>query len=362
MLIDPHRLRTLRKDRKLTRTGLEARSHVSARTIQRLENPRQGSRVVRENTLNKLARALGIEPGVLTGDLPLPDTGKTLAPDPERIQIGALVMPDVRLAYDLAKRRYGVSAAEIINMAPLFFVLLAEGSLAWRREKLGEALEAIGRLNEIEDEVGHRIVCGLPTNAGRQWELEAKSIAEADLFGELIDNEGRFADPFEPSEVNPFAGYLCKLAQDLDRPGTVGVDRNFIRFGSPPKFPVYDICRDDLFDITDGSDKAAVTLQFGGARITEIPEELMAGGADEKRAKWLEDRFPKIVEPHEARSGETDESAGDHYRGGLAAELYEDLSGSEEAPESTDLIERYGAPASEASSGSRDVEKEGVSR
>ena len=40
----------------------------------------------------------------------------------------------------------------------------------------------------------------------------------------------------------------------------------------------------------------------------------MAEDAGEKRAKWLEDRFPKIVERHDALPGETDEPTEDLYR------------------------------------------------
>lgn len=357
-IIDPNCLRNLRRSRKLTRGDLAERSRVSARTIQRLEDARQGGKGARENTLHKLAKALRVESGVLTGELPPPDAGKARAPDPERVQLGALVMPDVRLAYDLAKRRYGVSAAEIISMAPLFFVLLAEQSLAWRREKLGEACEAVDRLDQIKDEAGYRIFPGLAADALQKVELEAESIAKADLFGKVIDDGGRFAEPFEPSELNPFAGYLCKLAGDLDKRGTVDADRDFIRFGSPPKFPVYSICHDDLVGITNGSERADVTLQFGGARITEIPEELMAEDAGEKRAKWLEDRLPKIVERHDALPGETAEPTEDLYKG-LAGQLYEDLSGGEDVPESAGLIERYGSARPEASPRGRDIDGEG---
>ena len=139
MQIDPARLRSLREKKKLSRLQLEKQSGVTERTIQRLERDPHPSR---KNTLNRLAKALGVEPGVLTGELPLPEFDKASALDPERVQIGAQVVPKVRLAFDLIKRRYGVSATEIINMAPLFFALLAEGSLAWRREKIEEAEEA----------------------------------------------------------------------------------------------------------------------------------------------------------------------------------------------------------------------------
>ena len=143
--IDPERLHSLRQKKGLSRPQLAKQSGITERTIQRLEKEPQPSQ---KKTLNRLAKALRVEPEVLTGELPLPESDK--APEPERVQIGAQVAPKVRLAYDFIKRRYGVSATEIINMAPLFFALLAEGSLAWRRKKLKELEEGVDRLEQID--------------------------------------------------------------------------------------------------------------------------------------------------------------------------------------------------------------------
>ena len=52
-------------------------------------------------------------------------------------------------------------------------------------------------------------------------------------------------DSFDPSEDNPFASYLCKLKAELDRTD-IDVDSGELVFGSPLKFPDYDICRDEL--------------------------------------------------------------------------------------------------------------------
>ena len=146
-IVDPARLLSLRQRRGLSRPQLAKRSKVNERTIQRLEKEPQPSR---KDTLKRLATTLGVKPGVLTGEEPLPESVKAPASASKPPQIGAQITPKVRLAYDLIKRRYGVSATEIISMAPLFFALLAEGSLAWRREKLKELREGIDRLKQID--------------------------------------------------------------------------------------------------------------------------------------------------------------------------------------------------------------------
>ena len=310
MKIDPNRLLNLRRKQGLTRPQLAERSgrpKITVRTIQRLENEPEKSQKTRKDTLNRLAKALGVKPGVLTGELPLPESGKAPAYDTERVQIGAQVAPKVRLAYDLIKRRYGVSATEIINMAPLFFALIAEGSLAWRREKLKEAYEAIDHLEQVE--LGHGVFTDTLTVADMAIAEEEESIAKNDLFGEhLLQNTNMVGgQPFDPSKDNPFASYLRELKGKLAILGVVDVDSDGTPFGSPLKFPDYDICRDEIDHIANSSHYAKMALEIGYARLSEIPEELMAEDANsEERAKWLEDRVPRSFKKIlEKKGGET---------------------------------------------------------
>ena len=278
MQIDPARLLELRQRKRLSRPQLAEMSKVTERTIQRLEKEPQPAR---KKTLERLATALGVKPGVLTGELPLPESGK--APDSERIQIGAQVAPKVRLAYDLLKRRYGVSATEIISMAPLFFALLAEGSLAWRREKLKELREGIDRLKQIDgfwrEYNVHLFALTVNNN---DIETEEASIAKADLFGEHL--LGCMTYDLDPSTDNPFASYLRKLKAELDITGVVDVDSgNPMFLGSPLRFPDYDICRDELDRIANNSD----SVKDQKKKIKDL----------EKRMKDLEKEIKEMGRP-----------------------------------------------------------------
>ena len=295
MKIDPERLRTLREQRGLTRLKLAERSKISDRTIQRLEKEPQKSKKTQEHTLNSLAQALGVKTGVLTSELPLPESDKASADDDlDRVQIGAQIAPKTRLAYDLVKHRYGVNATDIINMAPLFFVLLAEGSLAQRREKLKEVEDMLVRLDEIRDTGGTWSAefsqAAVLAEWGSDW--DKASIASADIFGEDLLDTDVYA--FEPNKINPFVHYLRNLAGDLAIPDVVDVDKGDLNFRSQYKFPYYDICREELDNISNGSPKARRTLETGHVRLSEIPEELMAEDAGERRVKWLEDKLPPI--------------------------------------------------------------------
>lgn len=302
MKIDPDRLRTLRQQKGFTRPQLAKQSGITVRTIQRLENEPHQSQKTREDTLNRLAKALSVEPGVLTGELPLPESDKTHADNPDRVQIGAQIAPKTRLAYDLIKRRYGVNATEIINMAPLFFVLLAEDSLAWRRKKLKEAKEAYADLEKIEgfwdgglSRVEHYMDKGVSA--------EKDSIDRADLFGEYLE-DNFMGTPFDSSKNNPFTHHLRKLADELDSPEVVDVDEGVLNIRSDFKFPHYEICREELDQITNGSEGAKRTLETGCAQLSKIPEELMKEDASEERAKWLANKLLNIYKEMDEKPGD----------------------------------------------------------
>ena len=191
-------------------------------------------------------------------------------------------------------------------MAPLFFALLAEGSLAWRREKLKELKEGIDRLEQIEGfwHSGQ----GLPfavTPVPEAIEEEEDSIAKADLFGEHL--LGCSTYDLDPSTDNPFASYLRKLKAELDIIGVVDVDSGDLRFGSPLKFPGYDICRDELDRIANNSDSAK--------NQKKKIKDLEKGMKDlEKEIKEKDDRIEEMGRPETYPEGVSEEDIRKEFR------------------------------------------------
>ena len=299
MAYHSNRLRDLRKAKNLSIARLAQRSRVSKRTIQRLESPNLGGITPHPNTVEKLAKALQVEPEALVGESSPSGLELNHAPAPERAQIGALIAPKARLAYDLVKKRYGINASEIINVAPLLFVLLAEGSLASRREKVEQVDESVGRLDEAMGVGADCNLLGIATTvASNALALEEESIAKTDIFGEhLLSSDGLLRipeEPFDPAISNPFAAYLRRLAGDLENPGVVET-RADLSYGWPyGKFPDYDICAQELNYLANGSADARRALETGHARLSDIPEELMAEEAGERRAAWLAERLPDL--------------------------------------------------------------------
>ena len=158
------------------------------------------------------------------------------------------------------------------------------------------AEEAIGRLEGMQDQTGIGLFNISAERAADASFHEQEAIDKADLFGThlLESTEYWGVDPFDPSETNPFTGYLRKLTDDLGKPGIVDVERKGLSYGLAQRFPDYDICGVELDRIANGSADGRRALETGDARLSEIPQELMSDDAGEQRAAWLADRLPDV--------------------------------------------------------------------
>ena len=285
--VNPNVVRQLREDKRLARTRLAAKAKLSERQLRRIEESDAPTVSVRDNTLMNLARALEVEPSVLSGESPAPKVTPRRAPA-ERSAIRAMIEPKARLGYTLLKQRYGVNATDLINMAPLFFALLAEGSLAWRREQLDAAEEAMWRASALGN--GHLAFMSAVHHAENGLSCERQSIEALDLFGEKIADDA-YQWGYDSSTNNPFADYLRKLADDLGKPDVVSVGDEELGFMFL-EYPDYDLCGAELDTLTNRSSQARWVLEVGHARPEQIPPELRGEDAAEQRAAWLESKTP----------------------------------------------------------------------
>ena len=283
-LVDPQRIKALRKGKSMSRVKLAERSKVSLRQIARIES---SATRVRRTTLNRLAKALGTDLETLTGEDPI----NPEPPVPPKVRIGVKTHPQLSLAYDLVCHRYGLSRNDIFESAPLLFTLLAEASLAWRRQCLKEVEEAKDRmvgLAKTSQLYFAKYVLDLESGI----EMERESICEADLVGDKIRADGdhmTFCDWLY--EVAPFADYLCKLANDLEISGKVDFPLA-APFSATVGWGIksYQVCRNELEEITGKSEGACSALVHGDVKLSDIPKELMAPEAKEQRTAWLERR------------------------------------------------------------------------
>jgi len=220
------RLTQLREWRGLTQKQLaDSARGVSARTISRLEN---GEGSPHRGTIERIETALDVEFGVLTGEKPIPaDAGQPSAPAEEAAyQLNVRVDAAVRSAFELVAQRYRISVPKIAQLAPLLFVIIAEGSLQHRRKDLEELEAAFPRLGEFEGMMSE-LRSKFPhipfpdldwTDQDEAIKQEKASIERRDLFGQ----ERFVPDWGEEGEDNPFEAYLKAQAaiareRELDR-------------------------------------------------------------------------------------------------------------------------------------------------
>ena len=278
MHITPQNLRRLRKERGLSRRQLAEQSKISQKQIQRLEDPNQASKNVRNHTVERLAGALRVTVEKLVAERQVPGS--------KVMRVRTSLGPGVHLAYELIEQRYGVTAGQLVNMAPLFFVLLAEGSLAWRQAQLNQLRQAIKEVEMLSD---NRKRCAWHVRYAEDGTgYEQDRIDKGELFSDPYPPDYNF-DPEDDWDGSPFADYLRQLADEIGKPELVDLKDH------PPEgvagfdgLPTYSVCSGDLGKVVSSGSDAAHALHAGDARLSDIPAPLMAEDASDGREAWLE--------------------------------------------------------------------------
>ena len=287
--INPKALKQYREHAGLSQKGLAEVSKVSKKTIARIESGRSSAH---GNTVTRLADAFGVRPQDLSGQSGPDERERRLS---EYRTLSAPIHLNTGIALQMVERHYGISRRNQIALAPLFAALLAEGSLAWRRRRLEEAEEAVGKLDRADH--GHRL---LVIAAGRAEEAlghERESIEQRDIFGERVFEfaENEWADP-----ADPFTRYLQHLAKqsgsELIRilpEETDGHDDWMTTSHLAQSSIHYSIDPAELDRLAGDSRWARMALRRGHAMVADIPENLLDDDASEERVAWLESKMPQ---------------------------------------------------------------------
>ncbi len=285
-------LKALRARRSLSQDDLARATvgpeQVSVSTIKRIEGA-NGDYDANPRIAKKLAEVLKVEPATLAKEWQEPTD-----PEPRLREIGyrphkAIIDDKTALAFQVVEQVYGIPIQSQILMAPLFSALLAEGSFAWRREKLAEVNETTDRLLSLAE--GHlSFALGAARVSDGAFE-EEQSIAKRDLFGREVE-ENALDYGYDPvGKNNPFADFLWDFGHKYDSADIV-IDDGWGGWKTPEGMPEYEVAGDYLEEITGGDTWAEYALVRGHARIREIPKELMGKEATPARIAWLTSKVP----------------------------------------------------------------------
>jgi transcriptional regulator with XRE-family HTH domain len=275
-------LQELRHRQGMRLNTLAERSGVSRDSIWRIENGLQPGN--REDTQKRLARALGVEPEVLTGQKRLPE--EVVVPRGRWVMEVSVA---ARNAAILAARRYRVPEALIVELAPLLFVLAAEESLGRRRAVLAEVEAALEKAAEAGEGMPHLAGIGVPPDAVRAGLVaEEASISARDLFAAELDADAmaELGDAGGDAGVdNPFAALLAERA----RRASVGAFDLATVMRVTPSHASMAVCGGEALAATGGDRVLTEAILAGYIALGEMPGSLWEHEVE--RVEWLRGRM-----------------------------------------------------------------------
>jgi len=277
-------LKTLRERQKdSSQTALADAAGISKDTLWRIEHGKQSGSTV----LDLLAKALGVEPEVLTGEKPLPDDKS----DPDawletrRHKLSYRVDGAVRNAFSLVSLRYKIPVARIVELAPLLFVLAAEESLERRRRKLATLTDALDQADEAAADFHHLSKRVLVSHRPHDdIAAEESSIDAADILGLQLDGDlmgETLKDDYDYERDNPFVASLREAARDPRKAEITRFSRDDADFR---------VCRDEALKLAGGNVDLALGFLEGWALLRDMPRELRKKDALEQRLAWLREK------------------------------------------------------------------------
>lgn len=305
--IDPERLKQMRQVRGLSQAALGKRARVDKQTIHRLEHDQKPRR---RAVVERVANALEVEPGVLTGEKPMPaETPQPTAPpdNEDQYQLNVRVDGQIRNAFSLASLHYKIPVRRIVELAPLLFVLAAEGSLRRRHERVVKLEAMLDHLSHEWSAIPHFPPAAANSSEHRLIvEAEKKSIAARDLFadwkfGSELEDRDDLYEEYEPEKENPFALYLSEVAKSGDEAAIEPWGREWGRADIRLKYVDYGVCWSQAVEVAGGDQRLAAAIYFGLIPIHEMPRELQlpldrprtarwTAAGDRQRTEWLREQ------------------------------------------------------------------------
>lgn len=283
MKFDAQRLKTLITQAGFKNAKLARELGVSPKTVGRWT---KGQTTPPAPTIHKIAEALNVNIEVLTGQAPM-EGPKRVTASP-RSRVGADVSGRTRNAFHLATSKYGVTQTQIIELAPLLFTLIAEGSLDHRRQIIRDAEQHVDALNEMANGFSsylrsHRAAEGIFD--------EEESIRNRDIFGQHVGEDAFEFGYYQPTE-NPFFRYLHQLVGAL-------TDKDVVRLEDDEDIyvenvPIFSMFHEEARKIANGDAELANVVARGIIDLGKLPKDLLRADAHEERAQWLKQETKRV--------------------------------------------------------------------
>jgi transcriptional regulator with XRE-family HTH domain len=278
----------------LSMEDLQARSGIDKGTIYRIEAGKPGRNT--KNSIRKLAAALKMTPDELVS-VKVDDSDGTDAVLYSRSQMNVRISHEARNALAFVGQRFGVRAIDIVEFAPLLFLLAAEESLRIRSERLAQIRAARGTLSSLGSKFPHLTERLLNDWTGEEMEsAEERSISKQDIRGELLDEIDNGSDirplDYDEGQHNPFVAHLRERLEAVGQHGEAGEIEAWYEGWAPRFF----ICRAEAAAYFGGDAEVADNVVRGVIGVHEIPKELRASETVDARLEWAQERIKEAVE------------------------------------------------------------------
>lgn len=203
--IHPEALKATRKRRGLSQEQLAKAIGCTKDTVSRWE--RGTARRVRSHLREPLCQTLGVRWEKLT-EPPKPVSGR-----PGDVRIDQPIGIWANASLHLVAERYNVRPRDVLELAPLLFLIVAERSLLERERRLDDFR---AKLHEADETLGNRgahlraLIVAPDIAADDGLVQEERSISERDIFGRLIEY------PYwQEDGEGPFVRFIRSLTEDL---------------------------------------------------------------------------------------------------------------------------------------------------
>lgn len=235
-------------------------------------------RTVRSDKLTRLCEVLRTTPTELCADGPLPEAAAAGDAAP-RGQVTMMLDTACRNALALIARRYGVTRQQIVEIAPLLFAIMAEQSLAERRDRLKGFHDAQDKCFDAAPPHLGRLLRGRSDEGDDAKVLEAEqlSIEQRDLFAARVS--GRYANE---DASNPFAAFLSERLAETKPEIKAGVTWDE---GDAPR---YCVGTEELKDLLGKDGDALKLIMSGEVALAEMPGDIRRA-KPEARASWVKE-------------------------------------------------------------------------
>lgn len=290
-IIHPAALKAARKRQGMSQEQLAGAIGCTKDTVSRWE--RGATRSVRSHLREPLCQTLGVRWEKLTTP-PVPAAGR-----PGDVRINLPISMDANASLHLVAERYKVRPRDVLELAPLLFLIVAERSLLERERRLGEFRTKLYEADDMLDKRGAhlRALVGAPSiAAGDRLIQEERSIAERDIFGRLIEY------PYwNKEDEGPFVRFICGLAEVLpdgavdDIQSDDGDMVNWYRIAHDTLRECTGISEGDPEDDEELADRILHYIHCGTIDLTECLRIKRSEDEEEYR-RWLSEELARAEE------------------------------------------------------------------